>query len=124
MFFYQFYLCVKFFKNTLNPNIFRELKFGSILLITFFEVLNFLTLSKYFRHTESMKIGKYNIELILSMLFIAGLNYYYLARGNKFDETVRNVSQLPKNKLYIVQIATIFYAIVSFYFIWYVQTLT
>lgn len=116
--FYNFYLAVKYLKNTPFSKPFSNIKLGSVLSLSFFEVVNAITFTNYFNPHENIMWGKQDFEFIFFLSLFGGLNFLYFTKGDRFNIIIKEISQKPKKELLVGKVVTITYCFLSIFFLW------
>jgi hypothetical protein len=112
--FYNFYLYVKFCKRVFNSNLYRDLKFGSILIISFHEFINIATIMKYLGFQLLNTKLSFTLNFLLSFLPIVLINYWIFGIGNKFEIVLSKLQNESYEILQLSKIITIIYSIITF----------
>lgn len=106
--FYNFYLYVKFCKRVFNTSLYRDLKIGSILIISLLECLNLIVICKFFDFKFAM-----NLSSTILLLPIFAINYLIFGVNNNFASIIKEIEKRPSEQLQSWKIVTLIYSVIS-----------
>jgi hypothetical protein len=112
--FYCFYVFVNFGKKNFGGFLFRDVKYGSILILTLHEMLNLIVISRLLKVNFLTNGAPPTFTIIIFMIPIFGINYFLFGLDDKYKATV-NKMNLKKRRIIIAgKVFTTFYSVVTF----------
>lgn len=114
--FYNFYLFSKYLKKVFPSHPNENVKYASVLMLSFFETLNIISIRKFFQPIDDTNLR--NFEFIFFLVITSGVNYLLLAKGDKLNLLIKAVSLKSRRELSQGKFLMVFYMLLTFLCLW------